>query len=104
MQTGGPLHTSAGHGTVLGYYWCVRGEPSSDTLFNQAIYRLIRLNRQHKRPQIVSALEYVLEQRNDLGLKSFASVRDGARLDKSFASLEGALQFLAENGVFLQLP
>jgi len=104
MQTGGPLHTSAGHGTVLGYYWCVRGEPSSDTLFNQAIYRLIRLNRQHKRPQIVSALEYVLEQRNDLGLESFASVRNGARLDKSFASLEGALQFLAENGVFLQLP
>ena len=104
MQTGGPVHTSAGHGTMLAYYWCVRGEPSSDMLFNQALYRLIRLNRQHKRPQIVSALEYVLEQRNALGLDSFASVRSGARLDKSFASLEGALQFLAENGVFLQLP
>jgi hypothetical protein len=104
MQTGGPIHTSAGHGTVLGYYWCVRGEPSADTLFNQAIYRLVRLNRQSQRGQIVSALEYVLAQRNDLGLESSASLHGGSRLDKSFASLDSALQFLAENGIFLQLP
>jgi len=104
MQTGGPIHTSAGHGKVLGYYWCVRGEPSADTLFNQAIYRLIRLDRQSQRAQIVSALEYVLAQRNDLGLESLASLHGGSRLDKSFVSLDSALQFLAENGIFLQPP
>jgi hypothetical protein len=82
----------------------VRGEPSSDTLFNQAIYRLIRLNQQHKRPQIVAALQYVLEQRNDLGVEPSASVTGAARVDKAFASLECALQFLAQNSIFLQLP
>jgi hypothetical protein len=104
LQTGGPLHTSAGHGTVIGYYWCVRGEPSKDTLFDQAIYRLIRQNQQQRRSSVVTALEYVLAQRNDVGLES---VRGGSRVfsaSASFPSLEGAVQFLTQNGVFLQLP
>jgi len=102
-QTGGPVHTSAGHGAVIGYYWCVRGEPSKDTLLDQAIYRLIRQNQQ-KRPDVVFALEYVLAKRNDLGLDplrgGFAAISHQA----SFQSLESAVQFLAQKGVFLQIP
>ena len=104
IQTGGPLHTSAGHGTIIGYYWCVRGAPSKGTLFDQAIYRLIRQNQQQHRASVVSALEYVLAQRNDLGLQPVRSGSGAIPGDTSFPSLEGAVQFLAENGVFLQLP
>ncbi|HYL17547.1 MAG TPA: hypothetical protein VEV20_02640 [Burkholderiales bacterium] len=104
LQTGGPLHTSAGHGTIIGYYWCVRGEPSKDALFDQAIYRLIRQSQQQHRASVVSALEYVLAQRNDLGLESVQRGTGTNAGDGSFPSLEGAVQFLAQNGVFLQLP
>lgn len=103
-QTGGPLHTSAGHGTIIGYYWCVRGEPSKDTLFDQAIYRLIRQNQQQKRPEVVFALEYVLAKRNDLGSEPLRSGAGGISHEEFFLSLESAVQFLAENGVFLQFP
>jgi hypothetical protein len=104
VQTGGPLHTSAGHGTVIGYYWCVRGDPSKDTLFDQAVYRLIRQNQQQHRTSVVSALEYVLERRNDLGGETERRRPDSNSIDRSFPSLQGAVQFLAENGVFLKLP
>jgi hypothetical protein len=103
-QTGGPLYTSAGHGSVTGYYWCVRGKPSKDTLFDQAIYRLIRQNQQQKRPKVVSALEYVLAKRNDLGAEPIRSGSGGIAYEQSFLSLESAVQFLAENGVYLQFP
>ena len=103
-QTGGPLHTSAGHGTVIGYYWCVRGSPSRDTLFDQALYRLIRQSQQQKRSEVVIALEYVLAKRNDLGLEPERTAVGGISRDQSFLSLEGAVQFLAANGVFLQFP
>jgi hypothetical protein len=103
-QTGGPLHTSAGHGTVIGYYWCVRGEPSRDTLFDQAIYRLLRQNQQEKRTKVVSALEYVLARRNDVGLDPSRNASNGISHEALFFSLESAVQFLAENGVFLQFP
>jgi hypothetical protein len=103
-QTGGPVHTSAGHGTIVGYYWCVRGEPSNDTLFDQAVYRLIRQNQQHRRPQVVFALEYVLAKRNDLAVESLRSATGGSSRAESFGSVESAVQFLAQNGVFLQLP
>jgi hypothetical protein len=102
-QTGGPVHTSAGHGSVVGYYWCVRGEPSNDTLFDQALYRLIRQNQQYRRLQVVFALEYVLAQRNDLGVDALRSATGGGSRDVSFGSVENAVQFLAQNGVFLQL-
>jgi hypothetical protein len=104
VQTGGPLHTSAGHGTIIGYYWCVRGEPSKETLFDQAVYRLIRENQQRHRSSVVNALEYVLAQRNELGFQPVRSATGPIPGDRSFPSLAGAVQFLAENGVFLQLP
>ncbi len=103
-QTGGPLHTSAGHGSVTGYYWCVRGEPSKDTLFDQAVYRLIRQNQQQKRHEVVFALDYVLAKRNDLASEPLARGPGGKSYEESFLSLESAVQFLAENGVFLQFP
>jgi len=103
-QTGGPLHTSAGHGAVIGYYWCVRGEPSRDTLFDQAVYRLIRQNQQQKRPKVVFALEYVLAKRNDLGVDPAGGGFRGISREQPFPSLENAVQFLADNGVFLQFP
>lgn len=102
-QTGGPVHTSAGHGSIVGYYWCVRGEPSNDTLFDQALYRLIRQNQQYRRLQVVFALEYVLTKRNDMGVESLRSATGGSR-DALFGSVENAVQFLAQNGVFLQIP
>ena len=101
-QTGGPLYTSAGHGSVTGYYWCVRGKPSRDTLFDQALYRLIRHNQQH--PKVVSALEYILAKRNDLGAEPIRSGSGGIAYEQLFRSLESAVQFLAENGVYLQFP
>jgi hypothetical protein len=103
-QTGGPVHTNAGHGSIVGYYWCVRGEPSNDTLFDQALYRLIRQNQQYRRLQVVFALEYVLAKRNDLGVDALRSATGGGSRDESFGSVENAVQFLAQNGVFLQLP
>jgi hypothetical protein len=103
-QTGGPLHTAAGHGALNGYYWCVRGEPSTDTLFNQAVYRLIRQNLQRNRDEVVVALEYVLAQK--YALDSDPPVRDfrKKRTSQSFQSVESAVQFLAKNEVYLQLP
>jgi hypothetical protein len=103
-QTGGPIHTSAGHGAITGYYWCVRGEPSKATLFDQAVYRLLRQNGSQQRAKVVLALEYVLAKRNDLGTE--APNGGLARLSEQdgFDSLESAVQFLAHNGVFLQLP
>ncbi|MFN0316618.1 MAG: hypothetical protein ACKVQA_16465 [Burkholderiales bacterium] len=103
-QTGGPLHTSAGHGSVTGYYWCVRGEPSKETLFDQALYRILRQNHQQKRKEVVFALEYVLARRNDLGSEPLARGPGGKSYEDSFPSLETAVQFLAENGVVLQFP
>jgi hypothetical protein len=103
-QTGGPLHTNAGHGPIIGYYWCVRGDPSKETLFNQAVYRLIRQNLQRNRHQVVSALEYVLAKTNDLGSEPLGQELGGKSYEASFPSLESAIQFLAENEVFLQLP
>lgn len=102
-QTGGPVHTSAGHGVLIGYYWCVRGDPSKSTLFDQAVYRLIRQNQQ-KRPQVVFALEYVLAKRNDLGLDPLRNGSGAIVYQGSFQSLESALQFLVQNGVFLEIP
>ncbi len=104
IQTGGPIHTSAGHGPITGYYWCVRGEPSRDTLFDQAVYRLIRQNRQQKRQEVAFALEYVLAERNDLGAEPSAVGPNGKSYEESFRSPEGAIRFLSENGVFLQFP
>jgi hypothetical protein len=103
-QTGGPLHTSAGHGPVTGYYWCVRGAPSKDTLFDQALYRLIRQIQQQKRPKVVFALEYVLAKRHDLGVDRSGGGSGGISREESFPSLEHAVQFLADNGIFLQFP
>ena len=103
-QTGGPVHTAAGHGTVTGYYWCVRGTPSRDTLFDQAIYRLIRQNQQAMRRDVVVALEYVLIKRNEFGSEPRGSGPGAIPYDGSFMSLESAVQFLAENGVYLQFP
>jgi hypothetical protein len=98
-QTGGPVHTSAGHGPIAGYYWCVRGQPSRDTLFDQAIFRLIRQNEQQNRMQVVNALEYILAQRNDLGF-DWAAAASGAN-PEAFGSVEHAVRFLAQNGVYL---
>jgi hypothetical protein len=103
-QTGGPLHTSAGHGPVTGYYWCVRGEPSKETLFDQALYRMLRQNHQQKRKDVVFALEYVLARRNDLGSETLAHGPGGKSYEDFFPSLDNAVQFLAENGVFLHSP
>ncbi|MSQ60319.1 MAG: hypothetical protein EXR36_11935 [Betaproteobacteria bacterium] len=103
-QTGGPLHTSAGHGSVTGYYWCVRGEPSKETLFDQALYRILRQNQQQKRKEVVFALEYVLARRNDLGSEPLALGPGGKSYKDVFISQENAVQFLAEQGIFLKFP
>ena len=103
-QTGGPVHTSAGHGAIIGYYWCVRGEPSKNILFDQAIYRLIRQSQQQKRQGVVGALEYVLAKRNDLGLDPLRSGSGTISHEESFQSLASAVQFLAQNGVYLRIP
>ncbi len=100
MQTGGPVHTSAGHGALVGSYWCVRGQPSPDTLFEQAVYRLIR---QEQRPQVVRALEYVLAQRNDLGSIARVSMNQSSGQD-AFGSMSAAVQFLQGSGIYLQMP
>lgn len=99
-QTGGPVHTNAGHGTITGYYWCVRGQPSRDTLFDQALYRLIRQNEQQNRMQVVNALEYILAQRNDLGF-TWTAAAVGS-VPEAFGSVQHAVRFLAQNGVYIQ--
>jgi hypothetical protein len=103
-HTGGPLHTAAGHGTITGYYWCVRGEPSKETLFNQAVYRQIRQNLRRDRDDVVYALEYVLANTKDLDPELLARHAGKKRRETPFHSLDGAIQFLAKNEVFLQLP
>lgn len=103
-QTGGPLYTSAGHGTLLAHYWCVRGEPSSATLFNQAVFRLIRQNLERNRHDLVFALEYVLTNTKDLAADPLGHDFGRTRGRVAFQSKESAIQFLAENEVFLQLP
>lgn len=92
-QTGGPVLTDAGLGVVTAYYWCVRGEPSRDTLLDQALYRQLREQRERRREDLALALEYVLASRND----------PGARPVAVFTSLSAALQYLADNGVHLQI-
>jgi hypothetical protein len=103
-QTGGPLYTGAGHGPLTGYYWCVRGAPSNETLFNQAVYRLIRQNLQVNRPEVVFALEYVLANTYDTNSDPLGHEVGKAQKQPSFQSLKGAIQFLAKNEIFLQVP
>ena len=103
-QTGGPLYTAAGHGPLTGYYWCVRGAPSNETLFNQAVYRLIRQNLQVNRPEVVFALEYVLANTYDANSDPLGHEVGKAQKPPSFQSLKGAIQFLAKNEIFLQVP
>jgi hypothetical protein len=99
-QTGGPVHTSAGHGVLTGYYWCVRGQPSPETLFDQSLYRLMRQNEQQNRMQVVNALEYILAKRNDLGFDWSAAARGSD--PRAFPSIENAVRFLAQNGVYIE--
>jgi hypothetical protein len=53
---------------------------------------------------VVFALEYVLAKRNDLAVESLRSATGASSRAESFGSVENAVQFLAQNGVFLQLP
>lgn len=102
-QTGGPVVTAAGLGVVTGYYWCVRGEPSRETLFDQALYRLLREQREHQREDVVLALEYVIAARNEPGALSDSTGLAGRTPAQTFGSLTSALRYLADKGVHIEL-
>lgn len=102
-QTGGPVLTSAGLGVVTGYYWCVRGEPSRETMLDQALYRLLRAQRERQRTDVVLALEYVIASRHDPGADPEARGVAGQSTAEAFGSLEGALRYLTDNGLHVEL-
>jgi len=101
QQTGGPITTAAGLGVITGYYWCVRGEPAHGVLLDQALYRMLRENRERGRDGVVAALEYLLASRGEESVSSM-SFDDGDDRP-TFSSLSGALRFLADNGVHVNI-
>lgn len=102
-QTGGPVVTAAGLGVVTGHYWCVRGEPSRDTLLDQALYRQLREQRERRREDVARALEYVIAARNDPGARDDVADLTGHAGAQGFGSVTDALRFLAGQGVHVEL-
>jgi hypothetical protein len=74
--TGGPVHTTAGHDPgMMGYFWCVKGEPSAAVRMIDQSYQWIRYL--HANPgkypvEALQAFEAILIFRNEFGNRAYA--------------------------------
>ncbi|MCM2324060.1 MAG: hypothetical protein NDJ90_12440 [Oligoflexia bacterium] len=91
---GGPVRTDAGHGPGMkASYWCVRGTPSDETRFVEALYKTWRGTQD---PEIRKGIEYVLIEIGDYGAN--------ADYRMAYPDVEAALAELAGRGVVIHVP
>lgn len=93
-QTGGPVHTDAGHGRIQAHIWCVKGMPGKNIRLVQSIYRLIR--KYNGQSKVTAALEFLLVHLQDY------SMRDWAAGD--FLSVDAAVAELNHHGIQVEVP
>jgi hypothetical protein len=99
-RTGGPVHTAAGYGRITGYFWCVKGAPSSEVLFFESLYRVLRKVRADRNspPETAPALEYLLWNLEDFG------ANPSLNLGYRFHSVSDAVEALNQKGIRIRVP
>lgn len=96
-MTGGPVHSNAGYGTVLAYFWCVKGKPSAEINAYESIYRLIRkVQGRSELQRVHEALEFILVRLDDFGARDWHA--------NDFTAVDDAVEYLRSQGYFVELP
>lgn len=98
--TGGPINSFA---DSKGSFWCVKGKASSQILFVEQLWTLIRAHRSTNL-EAFQALETIRFEISDFGAKKEFFVGAQPRLVQTYESIEMAQEVLKKNGIKLSIP